>query len=110
MADDDAGARPAGFCDSEGRPSAESRGEALLGRLLDRGHLLPPDLVGPLVAQEATAAGVTEIGIYLQDFDQVHLQPLPGRGLSGERAPIDGGRIGEAFRTDRLVEQELPDG
>ena len=107
---EDATCRPAGFRDSDGRPTAESMGEALLGHLLDRSHLLPPDLVGPLVAQEARAAGVTEIAIYLQDFDQVHLQPLAGRGLSGERVPIDGTRIGEAFSREEVVEEVQPDG
>jgi serine phosphatase RsbU (regulator of sigma subunit) len=106
----DVGECPAGFRDSKGRPTSESMGEALLGHLLDRSHLLPPDLVGPLVAQEARAVGVTEIGIYLQDFDQVHLQPLTGRGLSGERVPIDGSRIGEAFAREDVVEEAGPDG
>jgi hypothetical protein len=107
---DSAGPAPAGFRGSEGRPVAESLGEALLGHLLDRAHLIPPDLVGPLVAQEARAAGVLEVGLLLQDLDQVHLQPLTGRGLSGARVPITGSAAGQAFASDQLVEEACPDG
>jgi hypothetical protein len=47
-----------GFTDrDEGRPAAESVGERLLGALLDRVHLIPPRLVGQLIAQEARIAG-----------------------------------------------------
>jgi hypothetical protein len=41
--DEHAGSRPAGFRPAaEGQSTAESLGEALLGRLLDRAHLIPP--------------------------------------------------------------------
>lgn len=94
----------------EGQPTAESLGEALLGSLIDRAHLLPPRLVGPLVAQEIHAAGGDDVAIYLQDFDQAHLQPLAGEGLVGSRVPIDTSPAGRAFATDNPVEEELPDG
>ncbi|WP_448627840.1 PP2C family protein-serine/threonine phosphatase [Geodermatophilus sp. URMC 64] len=100
-----------GFRDRRGeRPVAESLGEALLGSLLDRSHLLPPWLVGPLVAQEVAGVGGWDVSIHLQDYDQVHLQPLQGRGLVGEQAPIDSTPEGRAFRTHETVEVELPDG
>jgi serine phosphatase RsbU (regulator of sigma subunit) len=102
---------PVGFRDRRGeRPVAESLGEALLGSLLDRAHLIPPRLIGPLVAQEVGAAGGADIAIHLQDYDQVSLQPLEGPGLTGRRVPIDESPEGRAFRTDRGVEVELPDG
>lgn len=85
-------------------------GEALLGSLLDRAHLLPPRLVGPLVAQEIHAVGGSEVAIFLQDFDQVHLQPLTGAALVGHRVLIDGSLAGRAFTTGSAVEEELPDG
>jgi Stage II sporulation protein E (SpoIIE) len=107
---DPPGPAPAGFQGTEGRPVAESTGEALLGHLLDRAHLIPPDLVGPLVAQEARAAGVLEVAVLLQDYDQVHLQPLTGRGLSGVPVPIAGSPAGQAFASDQLVEEPGPGG
>jgi serine phosphatase RsbU (regulator of sigma subunit) len=100
-----------GFADpSEGRPRRESVGEHLLGALLDRAHLIPPWLVGPLVAQEVHAAGVPELAIYLQDLDQVTLRPLAGDGLGGQPTPIAGSPSGQAFSTDEVVEEPLPDG
>ncbi|MCF6507452.1 serine/threonine-protein phosphatase [Blastococcus sp. MG754426] len=103
--------KPVGFSSGvAGRPTAESMGEALLGSLLDRAHLIPPRLVGPLIAQEIQAIGGTEIAIYLQDYDQVHLQPLEGSGLVGERVLIDSSLAGRAFTTDTPVEEDLADG
>ncbi|MGY1806832.1 PP2C family protein-serine/threonine phosphatase [Blastococcus sp. SYSU D00669] len=102
---------PIGFRDRSGdRSAAESLGEALLGSLLDRAHLIPPRLVGPLVAQEVGAAGGDDVAIHLQDHDQVSLQPLEGRGMAGRRVPIHESPEGRAFSTDELVEAELPDG
>jgi hypothetical protein len=101
---------PAGSWAAAGRPGGESTGEALLGHLLDRAHLIPPDLVGPLVAQEARAAGALEVAVYLQDHGQVHLQPLTGRGLGGQRTPITGTAAGRAFAGDESVEEACADG
>ncbi|MGY1742063.1 MULTISPECIES: PP2C family protein-serine/threonine phosphatase [unclassified Blastococcus] len=108
---DEEDAPPVGFRPVHGdRPVVESVGEALLGSLLDRAHLSPPRLVGPLVAQEVRAAGGSDVAIFLQDYDQRHLQPLEGEGLTGERTPIDGSPAGRAFATDEPVEHRQPDG
>ncbi|MGY1667882.1 PP2C family protein-serine/threonine phosphatase [Geodermatophilus sp. SYSU D00696] len=97
--------------DVEGRhPAVESVGERLLGALLDRAHLIPPRLVGPLVAQELHRAGAEEVAILLQDIDQVDLHPLTGPGLSGKPVPIAGGPAGAAFAGDRMVDEPLADG
>jgi hypothetical protein len=100
---------PVGFTGAAARPVDESLGEALLGRLLDRAHLIPPGLVGPLVAQEARAAGVLEIAVLLQDYDQRHLQPLSGPGLGGQRTRIADTPPGQAFTSDEIVEEAGPD-
>lgn len=103
--------KPVGFRSAvEGQPTEESMGEALLGSLLDRAHVLPPRLVGPLVAQEIHAVGGTEVAVFVQDYDQVHLQPLTGDGLVGQRTLIDNSLAGRAFATDTPVEENLPDG
>jgi serine phosphatase RsbU (regulator of sigma subunit) len=99
-----------GFADPDGRSRGESLGERLLGSLLDRAHLMPPRLVGPLVAQEIAAMGGRDVTIYLQDFEHAVLRPLAGPGLVGEPADIETSPAGEAFRTDRRVEQPEPDG
>lgn len=99
-----------GFVDAAGRSRVESLGERVLGSLIDRAHLMPPRLVGPLVAQEIASVGGKDVSIWLQDYDQRTLQPLTGPGLVGEPAPIDGSWPGRAFTTDTRIEQELSDG
>src|SRR4051794_25941883 len=99
-----------GFSDPGGRSRGESLGERLLGSLLDRAHLMPARLVGPLVAQEIAAMGGRDVAIYLQDFDHAVLRPLQGPGLVGEPQPIDGSPAGAAFRTDAPCELPQPDG
>ena len=57
----ESGAGPGrGFVDAEGRSRTESLGERVLGSLLDRAHLMPARLVGPLVAMTITACGSSE--------------------------------------------------
>ena len=99
-----------GFADPGGRTRGESLGERLLGSLLDRAHLMPPRLVGPLVAQEIAEMGGRDVAIYLQDFDHSVLRPLEGEGLVGEAVPIDGSFAGAAFRTDQRCEVPQDDG
>ena len=99
-----------GFADPGGRTRGESLGERLLGSLLDRAHLMPPRLVGPLVAQEIAEMGGRDVAIYLQDFDHSELRPLEGEGLVGEVVPIDGSPAGAAFRTDQRCEVPQDDG
>lgn len=99
-----------GFADDDGRVREESLGERLLGSLLDRAHLMPPRLVGPLVAQEVTAMGGRDVAIYLQDFDHAVLRPLQGTGLVETVEDIDSSPAGEAFRYDERREVAQPDG
>lgn len=99
-----------GFSDPDGRSRGESLGERLLGSLLDRAHLMPPRLVGPLVAQEIAAMGGRDVAIYLQNFEHALLQPLQGPGLVGVPEPIDDSPAGTAFRTDRRYEVPQADG
>ncbi|KGH46323.1 phosphatase [Modestobacter caceresii] len=99
-----------GFVDAAGRSRTESLGERVLGSLLDRAHLMPARLVGPLVAQEIAAVGGTDVSIWLQDYDQRTLQPLVGAGLVGVTTAIAGSWPGRAFAQGARIEQELPDG
>lgn len=107
---EDASLTGLGFADPGGRTRGESLGERLLGSLLDRAHLMPPRLVGPLVAQEIAEMGGRDVSIYLQDFDHTILRPLEGRGLVGEPEPIDDSPAGRAFRTDERYEAHQADG
>ncbi|MEV0386742.1 PP2C family protein-serine/threonine phosphatase [Nonomuraea sp. NPDC050643] len=90
---------------------SEGFGERLLGQLLDRAHTMPPQLIAPLVAEEVRRMGGWEVSILLQDYDQVMLVPLPGRGLTGgDPLPIDGSWAGQAFVSEARVERPVADG
>jgi hypothetical protein len=90
---------------------SEGFGERLLGQLLDRAHKMPPELIAPLIAEEIAKIGGRDVSIYLQDYEQMMLAPLPGRGLAvGEALPIDASRAGEAFLDKRVIEDRQADG
>jgi serine phosphatase RsbU (regulator of sigma subunit) len=90
---------------------SEGFGERLLGQLLDRAHEMPPQLIAPLVAEEVHRIGGRDVSIFLQDYEQSELVPLPGRGLSiGQPFPIDGSTAGEAFLRKTVVEDAFSGG
>ncbi|MEV4579981.1 PP2C family protein-serine/threonine phosphatase [Nonomuraea jabiensis] len=90
---------------------SEGFGERLLGQLLDRAHAMPPQLVAPLVAEEVRRIGGWNVSILLQDYDQMMLVPLQGRGLTGgDPLPIEESLAGEAFVSERRVEHPVADG
>jgi serine phosphatase RsbU (regulator of sigma subunit) len=92
-----------------GRP--EEPGERLLVALLDRVHQMPPQLIAPVVAEEAARIGGRDVCILLQDYGQRMLRPLPGRGLvTGEPEPVDGSAAGQAFLRMTVVEEQRDDG
>ncbi len=95
----------------QGIDRSEGFGERLLGTLIDRAHEMPPHLIAPLVAEEIALIGGRDVTVFLQDYDQLTLVPLPGRGLLME-APvlIDGSLAGRAFLGDGPVEQDVPEG
>ncbi|MFF5260049.1 PP2C family protein-serine/threonine phosphatase [Actinomadura viridis] len=90
---------------------SEGFGERLLGQLLDRAHEMPPRLIAPLVAEEVRAIGGRDVSILLQDYAQISLVPLPGRGLTdGEPLPLEGSLAGRAFLSESIVEHPQTDG
>ncbi|MGW2560549.1 PP2C family protein-serine/threonine phosphatase [Streptomyces sp. NPDC001514] len=90
---------------------SEGFGERLLGVLLDRAHEMPPQLIAPLIAEEVARVGGRDISILLQDYAQLLLVPLPGRGLTvGEPEPIGDSHAGTAFLYATPVEVPQADG
>jgi phosphoserine phosphatase RsbU/P len=90
---------------------SEGFGERLLGTLIDRAHEMPPQLIAPLVAEVIAVIGGRDVTVLLQDYDQLTLVPLPGRGLLVEEPlPIDGSLAGRAFLGDEPIEQAVADG
>lgn len=90
---------------------SEGLGERLLGTLIDRAHEMPPQLIAPLVAEEIKLIGGRDVTVWLQDYEQLNLMPLPGKGLLiGDPTPIDGSSAGRAFLSDELVEESVAGG
>ena len=93
---------------AKGRP--EGPGQGLLD-VLDRARQMPPQLIAPLVAEEAARIGGRDVRILLQDYGQRYLLPLPGKGLAaGEPEPVDGSAAGQAFLRMTVVEEQRDDG
>ncbi|MFJ4690710.1 PP2C family protein-serine/threonine phosphatase [Streptomyces sp. NPDC088766] len=90
---------------------SESFGEALLGMVLDRAHELPPHLIGPLVADTMERLGGRRPQVLLQDYGQLLLVPLPGKGLAdGDPQTIDDSAAGRCFLDALPVELPEDDG
>lgn len=84
---------------------SEGFGERLLGLLLDRARLLPPQLIAPLIAEEVAGIGGRDVSILLQDYAQELLVPLPGRKLHvGQPEPMADSPAGQAFLSADVVE------
>jgi len=70
--------------------------------LLRASHLLAPDDLAATVAAHATAAGLRDVVLYLTDYAQGTLLPLPGTGVpERQQLPIEGTMAGRAFRRSR---------
>lgn len=103
------------MAEGEGNPRrveedrSEGFGERLLGVLLDRAHEMPPQLIAPLIAEEVAGVGGRDVSIFLQDYEQLLLVPLPGRRLIvGDPQPVEDSPAGDAFLYRRIV--EVPQG
>ncbi|MGV9249481.1 PP2C family protein-serine/threonine phosphatase [Streptomyces sp. NPDC003710] len=84
---------------------SEGFGERLLGLLLDRARVMPPQLIAPLVAEEVARIGGRDVSILLQDYAQEVLMPLPGRKLHmGQPQPVADSPAGRAFLSADIVE------
>ncbi|MFF2466998.1 PP2C family protein-serine/threonine phosphatase [Streptomyces mirabilis] len=84
---------------------SEGFGERLLGLLLDRARLMPPQLIAPLIAEEVAGIGGRDVSILLQDYAQEVLVPLAGRKLHvGQPEPMADSPAGRAFLSEEVVE------
>jgi serine phosphatase RsbU (regulator of sigma subunit) len=91
-------------------PDAGSSGDPLRS-LLRESHHLPADRLGTVVAEHARMLGALEAVVYLADYEQHALIPVPGEGVP-TRSPltIDDDIGGEAFRRVDVVRPPAHDG
>jgi stage II sporulation SpoE-like protein len=91
----------------DGRPAAGPL--AALVTLLEGTHREPPDRLPAIVADAGHALGV-QIVIYLVDYDQRTLIPLPSRdSIGGEPLGVDTTLAGRAFRLVDIVPTDAED-
>jgi serine phosphatase RsbU (regulator of sigma subunit) len=83
---------------------------AVLGELVRRSRDTGPGQLASLVAAAAAAAGLADAVIYLADYGQTRLMPVPYSGLP-PRLPLglDGTLAGRAYRTGSPLVAEGPD-
>lgn len=85
----------------------ESDPTAVLGELVRRTRDTAPGDLAPLVAECAAAVGLADAVIYLTDYGQTRLIPLPYPGMP-PRLPlgVDGTLAGRAYRTGTTHESD----
>ena len=81
---------------------------ATLAELLDAYHTVSPEDLGALVADAAERCGASDCTLYLQDYDQEMLVPLPSNSAENMPLPIDSSVAGRAFADEQEIEE--PDG
>ena len=82
-----------------------------LRSLLHVSHLMAPDDLAAIVAAHARRLGVRETVIYLADYEQVTLLPLPGAGVpERQELTIDSTLAGRAFRRVEVVTSQAQHG
>jgi len=75
-----------------------------LRSLLQVSHLLAPDDLAAIVAAHARMLGVRETVLYLADYEQATLLPLPNADVpERQELPIEGTLAGRAFRRVEVV-------
>jgi hypothetical protein len=75
-----------------------------LRSLLHASHLLAPDSLAATVAAHARMLGARETVLYLADYEQATVLPLPGAGVpERQELPIEGTMAGRAFARVEVV-------
>ena len=89
---------------------ALARDGRLLGAIVDKAHVTPPHALARLFSDEAAAVGLVDLVVYLQDYDQLALLPLPDGGKEPDGEQVEGTLPGRAFATNTPVETPAPSG
>ncbi|WP_137159007.1 PP2C family protein-serine/threonine phosphatase [Blastococcus sp. CCUG 61487] len=82
-----------------------------LRRLLHAAHLTPADRLAGVAAEQAAALGFAEMAIYLADYEQLSLIPVPGVGVPPrQELSVDGTLAGLAYRRMEPATSDRPIG
>ncbi|MGY1813726.1 PP2C family protein-serine/threonine phosphatase [Blastococcus sp. SYSU D00820] len=86
-------------------------GEDPLRSLVRASHQLPAERLGAVVSEHAALLGAREAVVYLADYAQHALLPVPGEGVPPrQELTIDGSVAGRAFRRVEVVRSPPGDG
>ncbi len=83
----------------------------LLGALIDAVHVTPPHQLAELLARQSAHAGLRDLVLQLQDYDQQQLLPVPVAGRPDQDVEVlDSSMAGRAFTTHDVLEAGRLDG
>src|SRR4051794_8602508 len=82
----------------------DAKRSELLHELLRRSHLSTPSDLAAVVADQAADAGAEDVALYLIDYEQSALVPLPDRAVEPrEPLSVAGTVAGRAFSTSSIL-------
>ena len=89
----------------------DQRASRMLQEVLRRTHLSAPDELATVIAEEARALGVDSLVLYLVDYEQKVLVPIPASDSAARDAiPVIGTVAGRAYIGTSIVEIDADDG
>ncbi len=84
-----------------------ARAGSMLQEVLRRTHLSAAPALATVVAEEARALGADALVLYIVDYEQRSLVPVPGPGAAGrEPLSVQGTVAGRAFASGSIVDME----
>jgi hypothetical protein len=84
----------------------ERVGQMLL-QVLRRSHLSVPEQLGALLAEEARRIGIESLVIYVVDYEQRTLVPVPAPDAAGDEVlSVEGTMAGRAFASTRILDMD----
>jgi hypothetical protein len=90
--------------DPSSSPASDEQILELLHGLLRRSHLSTPSNLAVVVADEARSIGARDVVLYLIDYEQGALVPVPGGGLGhGTPLSVPGTVAGRAFSSTSIL-------
>src|SRR5688500_8151943 len=87
----------------------ESSAYAQIAALLHESRDAPPDQLGSFLADRAVQFGMLELTVYVADFEQRHLMPIPG-SVNTTALDMDKSVGGRAYSTARQLDEAVGGG
>jgi serine/threonine protein phosphatase PrpC len=83
----------------------------VISAFLHESHFMAPDDVPAMLVEHGRQLGALDVALYLVDYDQRYLVPVPDpQGVAREDAYIDGTIAGRCFRLLKVQESQLDHG